>query len=187
MRYSLLSAMLLGLLTSQTAFAGHGHKSDKVRCPDCNYVCQLTKEQVTETKHCYDVECKPVCVPPITFPWERGSGKGKGLATPKRCGKVKVVRVLVKEEYECTKCKCKWTAVPAKGKKDGHYDESGEVDAGGEGAPDVPPPPVLEARLRQLRLRTPTTRVGSTSEPTPVSRSPRQPKYLEILTNFLKR
>ncbi len=85
-------------------------------------VCCLKMEQEQVTKHCWDVECKKICVPPITFPWE-GSGlslfKGFGKScsckegrcpkcTTRRCGKVRSIRVLKREQYEVTKCQCKW-------------------------------------------------------------------------------
>lgn len=81
---------------------------ETVCCPACDYVCRFSCEKVTETNHCYNVECKPICIPRVTFPWQKCCEADCG---PARCAKVKVVNTLVKKEYECTRCQHKWTPV----------------------------------------------------------------------------
>ena len=83
----------------------------KVVCPKCH--CVLEIEEDKEEKHCYKVECEEICIPEVRFPWHMlGRKKCCGMAKcsgPPRCARVKTIRVLKKEEYECKKCKCKWT------------------------------------------------------------------------------
>jgi hypothetical protein len=79
-------------------------------------VCDFSVVKDKETKHCYSTECKPICIPRVTFPWQKGCGHAKGKACGDECSfngcaRVKVVRVLMKEEYECSRCKCVWTPV----------------------------------------------------------------------------
>ena len=98
-------AIVLGL----TCLLGAGRLTEasecgcEVQCPCCDHVCTLTCESSKEGKHCWEVECKPICVPCIRFPWDK-------CCKPK-CAKIKYVKVLVKREYECEQCKYKWTPV----------------------------------------------------------------------------
>ena len=70
-------------------------------CPDCgSAVCQPRLEQKREKKSTFDVECKEVCVPKFRWPWQ--------MCRPPQCGYVKMVRVLRKVDYECTKCGYSW-------------------------------------------------------------------------------
>jgi hypothetical protein len=103
---------------------------------------------VQEKKTCFDVEEKAICIPPITFPWEKSQGKGKGgdCAVGPRCGKVKIVRVLVKQQYECAQCKYTWTAVSLCGDRCGDKGAAKEQTETGAVTPghDVPPPPTVD-------------------------------------------
>jgi hypothetical protein len=72
-------------------------------CPRCNVVCVPSHEIEKEKKTAFEVRCKWICVPKIRFPWEP-------CCKPK-CAWVRKVKVLEKIEYECPKCKYKWTAV----------------------------------------------------------------------------
>lgn len=82
-----------------SVLAGHGPCKT---CPDCGCkVCVAEPEIVKEKKHCWNVECKDICIPHFKWPWE-------SCCTPPKCGRVKTVKVLKKVEYECEKCGCKW-------------------------------------------------------------------------------
>jgi len=79
-----------------------GHCNDC--CPDCGHkVCQPITETVKEKKHCWDVECKDICIPKAKWPWE-------SCCEPK-CARVKTIKVLKKVEYECEKCGTKWEVI----------------------------------------------------------------------------
>lgn len=153
--------------------AGHGgHKGAAgcgchVQCPQCEF--SVVTEDVTHS--CYGVECKTVCIPHFTFPWNLsghcGCG-GKGGAHQKggiqeKCHKgnccmtnpgvkAKTVRVLKKYEYTCPVCKCKFTPLgKGMGKGDGKKSAADAPAAGGvEPGPSevpVPEPPAVDARI----------------------------------------
>jgi len=63
--------------------------------------CRLHVETLKVKKHCFHVECKEICIPPVRFPWQK--------CCELKCGKIKTVRVLKKNEYTCEKCGYKWT------------------------------------------------------------------------------
>lgn len=73
----------------------------EVCCPQCHYVCKFSVEKEKVKKYCWQTECKPICIPKVTFPWQN-------CCAPK-CARVKHVSVLKKHEYECEKCKYKFT------------------------------------------------------------------------------
>jgi len=79
------------------------HRGEPIQCPNCAKFCKVETETVKEKKYCWDVECKPICIPKVTLPWQK-------CCTPK-CAKMKYVRVLKKEEYECEHCQYKFTPV----------------------------------------------------------------------------
>jgi len=68
------------------------------------------------------VVCKDICIPRIVLPWQKGrctcgkggkDGDGKdGCCAIHNGAKTKSVRVLKKYEYECGRCKYKWTPMP---------------------------------------------------------------------------
>ncbi|HEX5105394.1 MAG TPA: hypothetical protein VFV87_16360 [Pirellulaceae bacterium] len=85
-----------------TASAGgiiQGHN-----CPHCGHhqPCPAVPVTIKEKKHCWQVECKNFCIPPIKWPWDHCCEPG--------CGKVKTVKVLKKIEYECARCGYEWEA-----------------------------------------------------------------------------
>ncbi len=63
--------------------------------------CRMHVETLKVKKHCYNVECKDICIPPVRFPWQK--------CCTLKCGKIKTVRVLKKQNYTCEKCGYKWT------------------------------------------------------------------------------
>jgi hypothetical protein len=100
---TMTAALLVALSiasTSSLALAGIFGGGDCC-CPDCGHkVCQPKQETIKEKKHCWDVECKDICIPKAKWPWE-------SCCEPK-CAKVKTIKVLKKVEYECEKCHTKW-------------------------------------------------------------------------------
>jgi hypothetical protein len=98
------AALLVAIsLSSTAAFAlGLGHGGDC--CPDCGCkVCQPKQEVIKEKKHCWDVQCKDICIPKAKWPWQSCCEPG--------CAKVKTIKVLKRVEYECEKCGTKWEVV----------------------------------------------------------------------------
>jgi len=126
-------------------------------CPKCNYTCEFSVTKDKEEKKCFEVDCKPICIPRVTFPWEKGHCnhgdccKGKdggcggghgGDCCPARCAKTKVVKVLEKHTYECSRCKCVWT--PTSKCSGGHKESMDKVPPPPkEAAPEPPQPPPL--------------------------------------------
>lgn len=104
--------------------AGHAgmpsHCCRFVKCPQCCHDCVFSAEKAKETKSCYDVECKPICIPKVTFPWQKGccccdkDGDKDGCCAVHNGAKKRSVRVLKKYEYECPHCKYQWTPVSDK-------------------------------------------------------------------------
>lgn len=95
-------AVCLGLLLAlfaTVALAGPGRCPT---CPQCEHkICVPTPEVVKEKKHCWQVECKDICIPAIRWPWQ-------SCCSPRKCGQVKTIKVLEKVDYECEKCGYKW-------------------------------------------------------------------------------
>jgi hypothetical protein len=71
-------------------------------CPKCSgKVCQPVAEKVKEEKSGWEIEQKEICIPHITWPWQQCCG-------PAKCGRVKTINVLKKEEWECERCGYRW-------------------------------------------------------------------------------
>lgn len=140
------------MLSASIAIAGdhkgHGQRTGLI-CPQCTEPCYPTVTKGKETRHCWGVETKTICIPRVRWPWETwGKGDGKsggcgdkcdskahggkghggkcaggkcGAKCPEvnclepKCGRTRVVNVLVKHTYECSVCKYTWE--PAKGVK----------------------------------------------------------------------
>lgn len=99
----LLLTLAVGLSAAMSASAG-GIIQGR-HCPHCGHhqPCPAVPESIKEKKHCWQVECKNICIPAIRWPWA-------DCCQPPDCGKVKTVKVLKKIEYECEKCGYKWEA-----------------------------------------------------------------------------
>jgi hypothetical protein len=87
---------------------------DSASSDSCCPQCQLEVDKSKIKEYCYDVQCKTICIPRITFPWQKGCENGcdapcSCCPIPPNGAKIKTVRVLKKFEYECEKCKYKWT------------------------------------------------------------------------------
>jgi hypothetical protein len=177
---AILAAALLVASPILVAQAGDGCGDSKcgagVRCPRCHGTCELSVSKDEVKKSCWDVECKTICVPRITFPWQKcgdcgsrcggkcGDGKSDGkcgdldcnldcakCGGPKACGaapcaRAKTVRTLKKVEYTCSHCKYKWTPTDWKS-CDGCKGEANKVP---EGEPELGPPPPPPVSAQQL-------------------------------------
>ena len=102
LRNLLVAALLLtlGLGYASVLMAG-GHHGCHC-CPECdNPVCQPTPVTVKVSKHCWEVECKQICIPAFKGPWAPCCEEPK-------CGRVRTVKILKKVPYECEKCGYKW-------------------------------------------------------------------------------
>jgi hypothetical protein len=148
---STASAVLAADGPKRRSDSGHGCI---VRCPNCCHECVFSANKEKVTKSCYDVVCKDICIPRIVFPWQKGccscakggkDGDGKdGCCAIHNGAKTKSVRVLKKYEYECARCKYKWTPVPK------YSGEKKPFDTRQEEAPEsgaVPSPPPVDARI----------------------------------------
>lgn len=102
-----LVAAAAAIFALQNALAGGFHQLQTgvlVRCPSCNHTCK--PEYITKKvkKTTYEVECKQICIPAVTFPWQK--------CCEPRCGKVITVKKLKKVSYQCERCGCKWKIEP---------------------------------------------------------------------------
>ena len=79
------------------------HCGEPIQCPNCANFCKVEVETIKEKKTCWDVECKLICITKVTLSWQK-------CCAPK-CAKMKFVRVLKQEEYECEHCQYKFTPV----------------------------------------------------------------------------
>ena len=190
-------AIVLVAMVAAPALAGDGvhgkhggGKAGGVFCPHCGGNCYPTVTKETETKSCWDVESKTICIPRVRFPWEPGGcgkgcgGKGGGkdgkacgkygcgdvCCPAPKCGRTKCVNVLMKYEYECTVCKYSWDPDSFKNGKDKYYDRQQMQQAPMEATPDAPQPPAIDAR-RQIRQPV-HTRAAQVSHQAPVQPQP---------------
>ena len=89
--------------------------------PQPCYECCPEFKTETVTKHCWEIECERICVPRVRCPFKKlfsfGGCKscgGCGGCTEGCCEQVcccadvRVVRRLVKKEYECEECVVEW-------------------------------------------------------------------------------
>ena len=82
------------------ACRGKRHKRNCRKCPKCNQdSCYPTCEKKKVKKTCFEVDQKVVCIPRVTFPWQKCF---------KGCAKTRTVNVLGVKEYECDECKFTW-------------------------------------------------------------------------------
>lgn len=71
------------------------------RCPKChNDFCTLKCKNVVVDKKCFDVDQKIVCIPRITWPWQK-------CCNP--CARTRTVNVLGIKKYQCCECKYIWS------------------------------------------------------------------------------
>ncbi len=75
-------------------------------CPKCDNCCTLSVDKVDVDKHCWEIECKQICIPRIVFPWQKPDCCGRCVDNGAR---VKTIKVLKKHSYTCPECEYTWT------------------------------------------------------------------------------
>lgn len=109
--------------------------------------CRVDVSREKVKKHCWEVKCEQICIPPIQFPWQKchqcGS-KSCNCEQPTGCGRVITVRRLVRREFECNECKYDWKLESPCGGDcaAGKNSDAGQVESG---KPLLPAPPVPQA------------------------------------------
>lgn len=102
----LLLALGLSVILAGTASAKPEYDYCEKECKDCScYTCEVKGECVDKKKPCAEIECKPICIPKIRFPWDKCCTPAchevimvKSLKmTEKDCGKKMVYKTTVKE------------------------------------------------------------------------------------------
>jgi hypothetical protein len=174
--FALWAALVLVTSPTVATRAGDGCSDSncgaRACCPRCHETCELTVSKEEAKESCWDVECKTICIPRITFPWQKcgqcgsccggkcdldkSSGKcqdldcdaelakcGSDACGAARCARAKTVRSLKKVELTCARCKYKWT--PTSEKACGECKAKADVESL-EAEPEVPPPPPVAAR-----------------------------------------
>ncbi|MEM9410809.1 MAG: hypothetical protein AAGA30_06825 [Planctomycetota bacterium] len=70
------------------------------KCPKCQHdVCVLKSEQAKVDKKCFDIDQEVVCIPRITFPWQK---------CPQTCAKTRIVNRLKVKKHQCCECQYTW-------------------------------------------------------------------------------
>ena len=194
MRLQLLAWALAATIAGTSAFAGddghdgkhegHGKGGQRAFCPHCGDACYPTVTKGKETKHCWNVETKAICIPKVRFPWEHGccdKGCGKDGCAPPKCGRTKYVDVLMKHEYECSKCEYSWDVDSYKhdNGKSNKYKESSEEPA--EASPTPADPPPVEASLQNSTRRVAPVGFEQSDSAAPVKQS-----YFKIPMSLFK-
>lgn len=105
-----------------------------VQCPSCaDEICKLELDQSKVKKTCFKVEQKPICVPPVRFPWMK--------SCPPGTSKTKLVKVLSTHSFECPNCAYKWKLQECE-----PLQEATPTPAATEQATVIPAPPIYEVR-----------------------------------------
>ena len=91
---------------------------DNARCEPCSYTCCPEVKTVKVKKYCWEVECKPVCIPKVNCPLFSFFRKDNcdpcteldacGRPLSSLCAEVRTVKKLKKVDYECEKCVVEW-------------------------------------------------------------------------------
>ncbi len=146
-------------------FTWHKHQSCDSTCATCR--SKVETEKVEKT--CFETECKQICVPKVTFPWQKhhtAHSCDSGCCDAEHCapkyGRVINVNTLKKRKYECEKCVHKWVIEPGAACCEGRgtvrvqntvappTDENG-TEAMDEQPPAPPAPPVPTAQSQVRR------------------------------------
>lgn len=103
-----LLAIALAVTVMQGAPASDYHNGKSVgcnaKCPSCRHICRAYPVTNKIKKSYFEVSCKQICIPAITFPWQK--------CCEPRCGKVITVKTLKKVSYSCERCGYKWKIEP---------------------------------------------------------------------------
>ena len=103
MKSAIRYCLLLAAVCLMTIQASAGHHGLCETCPSCHSkACCPEPTEITVENHCWEVECKDICIPKFKWPWD-------SCCEPPKCGKVRTVKVLKKVEKECKECGYKWT------------------------------------------------------------------------------
>ncbi|HIK94645.1 MAG TPA: hypothetical protein EYG03_22090 [Planctomycetes bacterium] len=118
-------------VSTAAAFAESGPCTSAGCADSFRLSCQAECKIVKVTRHCFETECKPICIPPVTLPCCRlkklfgGAGNDEcsddacrrngllhRLCSKLTAGRIRHVNTYSKKEYECgTKCVCEWKVV----------------------------------------------------------------------------
>jgi len=164
---------------------------DQACCPKCKF--SVSKEAVK--KHCYGVECKTICIPRITFPWQTARSKAcdegcdqgcddgcngscHRCLAPQNGAKLKTVHVLKKFEYTCEQCKYQWTPTRSHTNCADPDCTAAPDEAGPRLVPPVPPATKSAARSKGLssspNVRKASATVSDRSHPRTSTIQPRR-------------
>ncbi len=132
LRRLLLMGLAIGGLVAPPARAiERGCSTCRQHCPRCQAVCELKISKDEETRTGWDVECKPICIPRVRFPWQSCDAP--------LTARVRYVKSLKKVEWKCPTCKYQWQAKECKC-------DRGASEAGqSQDASEAPPPRVVPA------------------------------------------
>lgn len=137
-------------------FGWHKPADECSSCATCA-TCRAEIETKKVEKTCFETECKQICVPKITFPWQKhcahddcdsgceNSGCCDAACAVPECGRVINVNTLKTRKYECEQTGCKWIIEP------GCCDECGAAWSGivappaEQTMPQVPTAPLAPA------------------------------------------
>jgi hypothetical protein len=101
MRIALALTVAVLLICSASHCTADEGPYPSVCCHSCGRkVCYPEIKMKKEPRRCWEVERKEICIPAIQFPWMHCSQL--------RCGRVRVVNVLVEKDYEVEKCGYDW-------------------------------------------------------------------------------
>jgi hypothetical protein len=126
-------------------------------CSTCCPKCKLSVSSEEIKKHFYRVECKTICIPKVTFPWQKpccigcdGGCDGGCCDCPIPCkgAHLRTIKVLRKFAYQCERCKYKWTPECLSCDCDVRADD-GEETTAQKFAPPLPPDD-FTTRVRDL-------------------------------------
>ncbi|MFT5525587.1 MAG: hypothetical protein ACI9HK_003557 [Pirellulaceae bacterium] len=76
-----LIAITALLATATAAMAGD------CCCPSCGKTCQAEQVTIKTKHHCFEVECKDICIPSFRWPWEMAKKKCNAGCTAGCCDK----------------------------------------------------------------------------------------------------
>lgn len=150
MRGRVLLGLIVLAIVSTMLNTSYAVKHKKQCCPKCSTPCVLKVSEGTESKHCWKIESKTICIPKVRFSWQWPGQKkkscgncdsscdgtcGKSCCEPPIFGRSREICVLIKHEYECPQCKYSWEPK----EKENCCDP---IDSAGQeiGQPDPPAP-----------------------------------------------
>jgi hypothetical protein len=78
-------------------------------CPECGgqgcavpeEYCELEISEGKESKTCFEIDFKTICIPKVVPPWRQ--------CCDPVCAEARSVKILKTKKYECPVCKYKWT------------------------------------------------------------------------------